>query len=94
MKLWLLRPVDGLAENDNPWEPWYDKAFGFVVRAETEAEARSLAHADAEDENRGEFCGTKTVNTTQPWLNAKYSTCVDLLPEGDAEVVMKDFSRA
>lgn len=37
MKLWLLRPVVGLDENDNPWWPWYDKAFGFVVRAETEA---------------------------------------------------------
>ena len=36
MRLWLLRPQEGLIEGDNPWDPWYDKAFGFVVRAETE----------------------------------------------------------
>ena len=94
MKLWLLRPMDGLAKNDNPWKPWYDKAFGFVVRAETEDEARSLAHADAGDENRGTFLGGKIADTNQPWKDAKYSTCVELLPEGAAEVVMKDFARA
>ena len=94
MKLWLLRPADKLAKNDNPWEPWYDKAFGFVVRAETEAEARALAHADAGDENRGEFLKARTANTEQPWKDAKYSTCVELTAEGDAEVVMKDFASA
>ena len=94
MKLWILRPVDGLAKTDNPWEPWYDKAFGFVVRAETEAEARDLADADAGDENRGEFMGRSTANTKAPWKDAAYSTCVELLPEGAAEVVMKDFASA
>lgn len=94
MKLWLLRPVDGLKKNDNPWEPWYDKAFGFVVRAETEEEARALAHADAGDENRGEFMSRTIAATKQPWMDAKYSTCVELLPEGAAEVVMKDFASA
>ena len=67
MKLWLLRPVDGLAKNDNPWEPWYDKAFCFVVRAETDTEARDMAHAEAGDENRGEFMSRTTANTNQPW---------------------------
>ena len=94
MKLWLLRPVDGLKKNDNPWEPWYDKAFGFVVRAETEEEARALAHADAGDENRDTFMGSKVADTNQPWMNAQYSTCVELLPEGAAGVVMKDFAGA
>lgn len=36
MKIWLLRPIDGCDE----WNPWYDKAFGFVVRAAREQEAR------------------------------------------------------
>jgi hypothetical protein len=94
MKLWLLRPVDGLKKNDNPWEPWYDKAFGFVVRAETEDEARALAHAAAGDENRGEFGGEQIANTKQPWREANYSTCVELLPEGAAEVVMQDLRAA
>jgi hypothetical protein len=94
MKLWILRPIDGLEKNDNPWNPWYDRAFGFVVRANTEEEARALAHANAGDENRGEFMVNKTANTETPWLDAKYSTCIELLPEGDAEVVMKDFASA
>ena len=94
MKLWLLRPVEKLPDDENPWEPWYDKSFGFVVRAETEAEARDIAHADAGDENRGEFLRQKTANTCEPWKGAKYSTCVELLPEGLAGVVMQDFARA
>lgn len=94
MKLWLLRPIDGLKIDDNPWEPWYDKAFGFVVRAATEEEARALAHAEAGNENRGTFIDRKIANTHQPWMDAKYSTCVELLTEGAPEVVMKDFASA
>lgn len=44
MKLWLLRPIDGVSE---PWAPWYYKVFGFVIRALTESDARSMAAADA-----------------------------------------------
>lgn len=94
MKLWILRPVEGLDKKDNPWEPWYDKAFGFVIRAETEEDAREFAHSGAGDENRGEFLSTKTANTNQPWKDAKYSTCTELLPEGEAGVVMLDFATA
>lgn len=94
MKIWLLRPMEGLGKKDNPWEPWYDKAFGFVVRAETEEQAREFAHAGAGDENRGEFLSTKTANTNQPWKEAKYSICTELLPDGEAGVVMQDFCAA
>jgi hypothetical protein len=94
MKLWLLCPVVELDKNDNPWEPWYDKAFGFIVRAETEDEARELAHSSAGDENDGEFLSVKIANTDQPWKDAKYSTCTELLPDGEAGVVMQDFHAA
>ena len=94
MKLWLLRPVENLPDNDNPWEPWYDKVFGFVVRAETEAEARDMAHADAGHENRGEFLNDKIADTKEPWKDGKYSTCVELLPAGQAGVVISDFAAA
>ena len=90
MKLWILRPVEGLDKNDNPWKSWYDKAFGFVVRAEMEEEARDFAHDEAGDEN----LGGKTTNTTQPWKDARYSTCTELLPDGEAGVVMQDFASA
>lgn len=94
MKLWILRPVENLPIGDNPWEPWYDKCFCFVVRSETEEEARKLAHENAGDENRGEFQGEKIADTKSPWLDAKYSTCVELTAEGDTGVVLSDFHDA
>jgi hypothetical protein len=42
VRLWLLRPVES---GSAFWEPWYDKAFGFVVRAETEEDARKSSYA-------------------------------------------------
>lgn len=91
MKLWLLRPVDGLVDGDDPWTPWYDKAHGFVVRACSEEEARTIANANAGDENSGSFLGRKTANTRQPWKDVKYSTCEELAPDGEAGVVIKDY---
>ena len=83
MKLWLLRPVKGLPDNDNPWDPWYDKPFGYVVRAKTEGEARKIA----EDKS-----GTALKKHT--WLNPQYSTCVELTSDGLSEVIIEDFAAA
>lgn len=84
MKLWLLRPVQVLA--NNPWRPWwYDKSFGFVVRAKDEASAREIAHYEAGKEN------LETDIADEPWKDANYSTCVELSAEGPAEMVMRDF---
>lgn len=94
MTLWLLLPVENLPPYDNPWEPWYNKAFGFVVRSTTETEARELAHKAAGDENRGEFLQTKSANTKAPWLDPKYSTCTELTAEGESGVVICDFASA
>ena len=91
MKLWLLRPVNDLKPKDNPWDHWYNKAFGFVVRAETEEIARQYAHANAGDENRGEFLSEKIANTKQPWIDPLYTTCVELVSDGIAGVVITDF---
>ena len=84
-KLWILKPKDS-GEN-NPWSPWYDKAFGFVVIAETEQQARELADADAGDEN-----GYSTK--IHPWLDAAMSTCEELTTEYSGGIVMKDFHAA
>ena len=94
MKLWILRPVDGLNAGENPWNPWYDKVFGFVIRAETEEAARAFAHADAADENRGEFLGKPIASTQAPWLDSKYSTCIELSADGEAGVLMQNFAGA
>lgn len=95
MKLWLLQAKDGkLPNDDNPWEPWYDKAFGHVVRAETEEAAREIAHENAGDENRGEFMRKEIAKTKQPWKDQKYSTCVELTAEGTRGLVLTDFHAA
>lgn len=78
MKLWLLRPREGQAA----WERWYDKAFGFVVRAKTEAEARKLAGENCGDE--GDAC----------WLDSAQSTCEELTRKGKSCVIIQDFHAA
>jgi hypothetical protein len=93
-KLWILRPIEGLVKGDNPWEPWFDKAFGFVVCADSEDAARKFADSDAGDENRGEFLGGKTSDTKTPWMDARYSTCIELKPTQKPFIVMKDFYAA
>ncbi len=83
MKLYLLKAREDLPDNEtnNPWKPWYDKSFGFVIRASNELSARQFAHENAGEEN----------NHATPWLCNKYSTCVELLPEGKAGVILKRF---
>jgi len=78
MNLWILRP----REDSGLWEPWYDKAFGFVVRAETEEHARALAAEGAGDEG------------PDAWMYSKFSTCERLPDGGVAEIVMHDFHAA
>ena len=84
MKLWLLLPVDG----DDLWKPWYDKAFGFVVRAETEGEARAMANKAGGDEVRD-------FGKSYPaWTASEHSTCVELLAEGEPGIIIQDFHSA
>lgn len=94
MKLWILLPMNGLQDGDNPWEPWYDKCFGMIIRAETEEVARQLANDSGQDENRGEFMRKRIARTKAPWLDANYSTCSELTAEGQAEVIMKNVQNA
>lgn len=94
MKIWILRPVESLPADDNPWNPWYDKAFGFVVRAASEQQARELAQEQAGDEDRGDLTQSQIEAPKTPWIKPKYSTCKELLDDGEAGVVMRDFAAA
>ena len=89
MKLWLLRPVNN---NDTPWVPWYDKAFGFVVRAETAQAARRIAneHAGCEALDRN----NTWMNTLEIWTNPALASCVELLTEGAEGLIIRDFASA
>jgi hypothetical protein len=77
MMLWLLRRVDG-----SHMPPW-DVSLGFVVRAETEDQARQLASEyrspDADDHPEPE------------WLDIGRTSCVPLHVGGKAGVVLRDF---
>ncbi len=95
MKLWILQAKDEELQNDdNPWIPWYDKAFSHVVRAETEEEARKIAHENAGDENRGEFMCKETSKSKAAWKDQKYSTCVELSADGEHGLILTDFHAA
>ena len=85
MKLWLLCPVEDLQDGGNPWKPPYGKAYGFVVRAETEGEARVAADAEA---------GAENWYGDHPWKDARHSSCVELRAEGEPGVVMQDLRDA
>lgn len=83
MKLWLLRPIT--KKKGGPWDPWYDKSFGFVIRAETEEKAREIADDNAGDENHDD---------NHPWLKTRYASCTELLSNGEEELIIRDFSSA
>ena len=79
--IWLLRPLTG--ENEvGQWSPWFDKAFGFVVRAEDETEARALASLMAGDEG------------FSSWLDKTLTGCAPLEVAGKSDVIMRDFRAA
>ncbi len=77
MKLWLLEARSGLSKGDNPWAGTYDMAYGFVIRAKTEAQARNLCRPGDEGKDA--------------WLLSKYSSCEELKAEGMPGEVLQDF---
>lgn len=86
-KLYVIRPVDFDADHsavpkDSPWSPWYDKAFKFVVRAPSQAEARRLAANNCGDEGPG------------VWLDSRATRCDRLKRKGEVEIVCRDFATA
>ncbi len=82
MKLWILEPRLMEEEQKNPWSPWYDKAFGFVVRAESEEKARELAADD------------KGSEEVEAWLDSNLSSCLQLISDGEEKVILRDFAAA
>lgn len=79
MKLWILRPR---LEGKEPWNPWYDKAFGFVIRAKNEEHARLIAAGECGDEG------------PQAWRDQNLSSCVELTADGLETLIIRDFAAA
>lgn len=82
MNLYLLKPREGLDRHDDPWEFPYDKAHGFVIRAESHRAARKIA---ATKHNHGD-------EGDQVWLDPTYSECTTLKSEGEEGVVIGDYT--
>lgn len=95
MKLWIIKARTDLEYANDPWKPWYDKAFGFVIRAETEEAARQLAQGNSGDEARGELSSEeKPYSPATPWLNPEQSSCFELTSDGKEEMLLRDFAAA
>lgn len=98
MKLWILEKAVDKCVKD-PWDPWYDKAFGFIVAAPDEATARQIAQDNGGDE-RWEWLNEDWENlergSVPAWTDPRYSTCKELKPEDykESEMVLRDFSAA
>ena len=84
MKLWLLRPRHGY-EEVGFWDPWYDRVFGFVIRAETEEEARATAQA---------WGGGEVLHNRPAWLDSQHSTCEILVEQGEPGVIIAEQEKA
>jgi hypothetical protein len=82
MRLWLLQPKE---PGKGPWAG-YDVAEGFVIRAETEAQARRMAQ-----EHGGDECSWWPARHPT-WLNEELTTCTPLAEDGEAGVILRDFS--
>jgi hypothetical protein len=74
-------------EGKDPWQPPYDRAFGFVVRAASEEEARWQAHQAGGEENG-------TMEGVSPWLDGAYSSCEQIRDDGSSEVILVNFRHA
>lgn len=72
MKLWYLEVKSE--------DVGYDEVDAFVIRAETEEQARLIAYGRAGDE------GGET------WRNPEYSTCEELTADGAQGIILRSFN--
>jgi hypothetical protein len=79
VKLWLVKRI---AAAD------WDEYQGFVIRAETELEARRIANGDKPDS----FPFDYEDDEISVWLNPDLSTCEELTADGEAGIVLYDFN--
>jgi hypothetical protein len=91
MKLYLLKRTGKGPGGE------YDVADGFIVRAEDEQTAREIAAAPI-----GPILGGETEfpirawgdEGPETWLNPKFSTCEEIIPDGEPGIIIRDFNAA
>lgn len=81
LELWILRPID----LEHPiWGKYDDIAMGFVVCAESERDARVMAHING---------GRESEDGRDAWLQRDLSTCERLTVPDERGVVIRDFAQ-
>jgi hypothetical protein len=85
MTLWHLQPIPTRTGAPDPWNRWYDTTSGFVIRAESEQEARAMTEGDA-------GCELENNNGKNPWLDPSLTSCVELTLDGKPTVVSYSFN--
>lgn len=58
---------------------FYDIAWGYVIRAASESEARRIANEVNQDPR-------------DPWLNPEHTTCEVLTADGETGIILTDFN--
>ena len=91
MELYLLEPKDKYKNDEvdnkeNPWSPWYDKTFGFVIAAESEKEARKIA----DKRNHKWYSSHGSKHYEGLWLDDNYAKCINLKNINDKGIVLSD----
>ena len=73
-------------KEENPWVPWYDKTFGFVIKATSEKKARKIAQ-----ERSGDETGIWGFNDNEVWTDPDLVSCIPLEQyNGDPVVIYRD----
>lgn len=73
MKIWKLDLID-----DDSRDGYCDCFLAFVIRAETEGQARAIAYAERDGNPNG------------TWLDPSKSTCEEVTIEGEPGVILGD----
>lgn len=80
MNIYVLKPKDR-KDGGGPWNPWYDKAFGFIVAASGPHQARILAASR---------CGDEGMDV---WFDPKWTTC-KILKASKQGIILRDYAAA
>jgi hypothetical protein len=80
---WVLMPNEDRECDDlpDPWQPWYDKCFKMVVRAETEQEARNVAQEHGKDETSVSPVHHNVddrIRNRSVWTDSNLTECIPL----------------
>ena len=88
MQLYLLKARPDLDDSVSAKHFGYDRHDGFVIRAESEEQARDMAQSKALAMSQGRR------STTDTWTDPGITVCEKLSEQGASEILLEDFYEA